>query len=76
MRFVPSAIHSTPVSRKLPRLVDVLINSIKNMVLAKTNKSGINRLRLKDLSLFCYTNKQIFLQELKVSAILGMPARV
>ena len=29
--FVPSAIHSTPDSRRLLRLVDVLISSIVNM---------------------------------------------
>ena len=36
MRFVPSAIHSTPDSRRLLRLVDVLISSTKNT--AWTNK--------------------------------------
>lgn len=52
MRFVPSAIHSTPASRRLPRLVDVLINLTKNMV-SETNSSESDRLRFVDLSLFC-----------------------
>ena len=37
-RFVPSAIRSTQVSRRQPRLVDVLISSTVSMALTQTNK--------------------------------------
>lgn len=43
-KFVPNAILFTPVSRKLPRLADVLINSTRNTVLEKTNKRIIHGL--------------------------------
>ena len=38
MRFVPNAIHSIPVSRKLPLLVEVLISSIVSTALTLANK--------------------------------------
>ena len=54
MKSAPSAIRSTPVSRKQLRLVDVSISSIRNTVCSKNNFRIIreNRLRLQNLSFF------------------------
>ena len=58
MRFVPSAIHSTPDSRRLLRLVDVLISSIVNMVSA--NKIAKSKVEVRsNLNLFLIKPKDV-----------------
>ena len=58
MRFVPSVIHSTPDSRRLLRLVDVLISSIVNMVSA--NKIAKSKVEVRsNLNLFLIKPKDV-----------------
>ena len=56
MRFVPSAIHSTPDSRRLLRLVDVLISSIVNMVLSRKVR---NQVEVIEISTFFLCNEKL-----------------
>ena len=56
MRFVPNAIHSIQVSRKLPLLVDVLISSIVSTALTLANKFehiGLSLVETLAQPLFC-----------------------